>query len=106
MVVTKTIKEEGEMKDVKIGVFNDISEWVNDRDISTKEYFIRRSRRWLSLDGLKRINVDDVWVNSFYNAKKFFESKGNIKTRSRLKDKWYKEFMKPFKDFEERSLTR
>jgi GTP-binding protein EngB required for normal cell division len=33
-----------------------------------------------------------VWEKNFYNAKKFFESKGNIKTRSALKTKWFKEY--------------
>ncbi len=36
----------------------------------------------------------DVWSRNFYNARKFFVSKGNTKTRSRLKDKWYKDFVK------------
>ncbi len=41
---------------------------------------------------MKRINIWDLWHKEFYNARAFFKTKGNIKTKSRLKDKWYKEF--------------
>jgi len=34
------------------------------------------------------------WVSNWENAKRFFESKGNIKTRAKLKAKWYKDFEK------------
>lgn len=34
----------------------------------------------------------NIWSNNFFNAKKFFESKGNGETKSKLKDKWFKEF--------------
>ena len=34
----------------------------------------------------------EIWSSNFYNARRFFTSKGNIKTRSKLKDKWFKEF--------------
>lgn len=33
-----------------------------------------------------------LWEREFADAKAFFTSKGNINTRSRLKDKWYKSF--------------
>jgi len=39
----------------------------------------------------KTINYgEDIWSPNFYDAKRFFESKGNANTRSRLKDKWHK----------------
>lgn len=47
---------------------------------------------------MNRINIWDYWEKNFYNAKRFFESKGNIKTRSKLKDKWYKEFVESLKE--------
>ena len=34
----------------------------------------------------------DIWATNFYNAKRFFESKGNIHTKSKHKDRWCKEF--------------
>lgn len=37
-------------------------------------------------------DVWDLWLREWTNASRFFSSKGNNKTRSRLKDKWYKEF--------------
>ena len=37
-------------------------------------------------------NGDELWERTFFNAKRFFESKGNINTRSKLKDKWFNEF--------------
>ena len=40
----------------------------------------------------KTINGWDVWSRNFYNAKRFFESKGNVKTKARLKAKWYNDF--------------
>jgi len=46
------------------------------------------------------INTWDLWEKEFNNAKKFFETKGNIKTKSKLKDKWYKEFIQSLKDVE------
>ena len=39
----------------------------------------------------KEIDIWAIWSRNFYNAKRFFQSKGNIKTRSRLKDKWFKD---------------
>ena len=41
---------------------------------------------------MERINIQDLWEKEFENAYRFFNSKGNIKTRSILKDKWYKSF--------------
>ncbi len=38
------------------------------------------------------INIWNLWAKEWENASKFFQSKGNIKTRSKLKDKWHKEF--------------
>lgn len=35
-----------------------------------------------------------MWTRNFHNAKKFFNSKGNSETLSRLKDKWHNEFIK------------
>ena len=34
----------------------------------------------------------DFWERNWENARKFFESKGNMDTKSRLKDKWYNEY--------------
>ena len=34
----------------------------------------------------------EMWDNNFYNAKKFFESKGNITTKGKFKIKWYNKF--------------
>ena len=39
-----------------------------------------------------RINIWDLWAKEWKNAYNFFNTKGNLKTKSRLKDKWYKEF--------------
>lgn len=38
------------------------------------------------------INIWDLWAKEWENANAFFNTKGNIKTKSRLKDKWHKEF--------------
>ena len=43
---------------------------------------------------MNKINVQDLWEREWNNAYKFFNSKGNIKTKSKLKDKWYKDFEK------------
>jgi predicted nuclease with TOPRIM domain len=34
----------------------------------------------------------DLWATEWNNAYNFFNTKGNIHTKSKLKDKWYKEF--------------
>ena len=39
-----------------------------------------------------KININDLWEKEWKNAYNFFNSKGNINTRSRLKDRWNKEF--------------
>ncbi len=36
----------------------------------------------------------EYWEENWNNAYKFFNSKGNVNTKSGLKDKWYKEFVK------------
>ena len=46
----------------------------------------------------KKPNGDDIWGRVFFNAKRFFESKGNGKTRSKIKDKWYKDFKHDFEE--------
>ena len=40
----------------------------------------------------KKINIRDLWEKEWKNAYNFFNSKGNIKTKLRLKKKWYNEF--------------
>jgi len=41
---------------------------------------------------MERINIWDLWQKEWENASKFFQSKGNTKTLSKLKGKWYGEF--------------
>ena len=41
---------------------------------------------------MKQINIRDLWEREWNNAHQFFNSKGNNKTLSKLKDKWYKDF--------------
>ena len=41
---------------------------------------------------MKQISIWDLWKKEWENASKFFNCKGNTTTKSRLKDKWYKEF--------------
>ncbi len=36
----------------------------------------------------------EMWERNFYNAKRFFSTKGNLKTKSKLKDKWFRDFQK------------
>lgn len=50
---------------------------------------------------MKIENAWDAWGIEWENAKRFFNSKGNIHTRSKLKDKWHKEFMEILKFFYE-----
>ena len=38
------------------------------------------------------INMWDLWEKEWKKAYNFFNTKGNATTKSRLKDKWYKEF--------------
>jgi hypothetical protein len=42
----------------------------------------------------------DLWVQNWENASKFFNSKGNTNTRSKLKTKWHKGFMAMFENLE------
>ena len=46
---------------------------------------------------MKVINIWDLWEKEWKNAYNFFNSKGNIKTKSKLKDKWHKEFVEMLK---------
>ena len=39
-----------------------------------------------------------MWDENWKNAERFFHSKGNITTKSKLKDKWHNEF---FRDLDE-----
>ena len=50
---------------------------------------------------MKQISIWDLWEKELNNAYKFFNSKGNVKTKSRLKDKWYGEFKKMLMEVEE-----
>ncbi len=38
------------------------------------------------------IDMNKLWEKEWKNAYNFFNTKGNIQTKSRLKDKWCKEF--------------
>jgi len=49
---------------------------------------------------MKQINIWDLWEKEWNNASKFFNCKGNVKTKSRLKDKWHKEFVDSLKIIE------
>jgi len=40
----------------------------------------------------KPLDLDEFWKENFHNARRFFTSKGNLKTRIKLKNKWKKEF--------------
>lgn len=46
------------------------------------------------------INPYDYWEKNWEDARKFFETKGNIKTKCKLKAEWYNNFMQIFKDIE------
>jgi hypothetical protein len=50
--------------------FNAISEWVNDRNISTKEYFIRRSQVWFRKDEIITNLNQMLELTIKYNGKK------------------------------------
>jgi len=43
-------------------------------------------------DKPKPLDLDEFWKENFHNARRFFTSKGNLKTRIKLKNKWKKEF--------------
>ena len=57
---------------------------------------------------MTQINIYDFWNKEWENASKFFQSKGNIKTKSRLKDKWFKDFKEMLEGVERltRELTK
>lgn len=40
-----------------------------------------------------------MWADDFENAKKFWISEGNAKTKSRLKTKWHNKFMENLNNF-------
>lgn len=52
------------------------------------------------------INVWELWEQEWNNAYKFFNSKGNITTKARLKKKWHDDFMKMFKKIEQELKTK
>lgn len=49
------------------------------------------------------INIYDEWEKNWNNAYKFFNSKGNVRTRSKLKAKWFKDFKEVFYKIESNS---
>jgi hypothetical protein len=49
---------------------------------------------------MKKPNGFEIWNRNFFNAKRFFETKGNIKTKSKLKDKWFNDFKKDLEGIE------
>jgi len=53
------------------------------------------------MNNIDEIKIEDgweVWERNFYGAKKFFTSKGNIKTKARLKAKWLKQFQEDLEE--------
>lgn len=46
------------------------------------------------------IKVFDLWEQNWNNANNFFKCEGNIKTKAKLKKKWYEDFEKMFKDID------
>ena len=48
----------------------------------------------------KVASLEHIWETNFYNAKRFFNSKGNGNTRSRIKDKWFKDFKRDLEELE------
>ena len=54
----------------------------------------------------KMVNTWDLWVKEFNNAKKFFNSKGNVHTKSKLKDEWYKSFIKSLNEISDEAHKR
>jgi len=49
---------------------------------------------------MKQINIWHLWEKEWKNAYNFFNSKGNTQTKSRLKNKWNKEFKEMLYDLE------
>ena len=45
---------------------------------------------------MTKINVWDLWAKNWDNAYRFFNSKGGIQTKARLKKKWNDDFMAMF----------
>jgi len=45
------------------------------------------------------MNTWDLWVQNWNNANKFFNSKGKVETRARLKKKWHDDFINMFEMF-------
>lgn len=43
---------------------------------------------------IKSNYIWELWEREWKNAYRFYHTKGNIKTKSKLKDKWYKDFVK------------
>ena len=43
---------------------------------------------------MKKIDIQNLWAREWKNAYNFFNTKGNIKTKSRLKKIWYEDFKK------------
>lgn len=50
---------------------------------------------------MTKINIWDEWAKNFENAKAFFTSKGNIKTKAKLKKKWHDDYFKTFEKIED-----
>lgn len=71
--------------------------------------FIRQTFKRL-VEETEPVNLWGVWSDNFYSAKKFFESKGNLKTRDKLKKKWLNNFQEGytqiFSDCKKRLLER
>lgn len=43
---------------------------------------------------MKLVNTFDLWAENWEHAKRFFNSKGNTDTKTKLKARWYNDFMK------------
>jgi hypothetical protein len=56
----------------------------------------------------KEIKIDgwEIWSRNWENAKRFFESKGNAKSRSKLKDKWFKNFRNDLESIDKQSYQK
>jgi hypothetical protein len=53
-----------------------------------------------------KFDMADVWSNSFFNSKKFWQSKGNVQTRSKLKEQWYQQMVDDCKQICEEALKQ
>jgi len=47
-----------------------------------------------------------MWKRNWGNAEKFFKSKGNIQTKSKLKTKWYDEFVEDLKELKTKTKNK